>query len=304
MSALLELLRAKKQDLAAGNRRKTIKPLDGNNRFRILPSWRGEGEQQFFHDFAQHFVKNAAKELTAIYMCTAKTFGKPCSICDAIGSGIKADVDPFTTELLKDARSTGRVLLNVTHMEKEPDEVQILEIPPSVFKQIIDIATEYEEAGESIFNLKTGKDILIGRSGAGKLTKYTVMVAAKSLPVPATTMSKVHNLDDYVQQESSEQALRALNSVRAVTGLLAAPPRSSGLPAAADEMGAASLVDDDPYAAAPPPTRRVTPVADVVDIAPKVIGVAAPVTASAAPPASNPGDDELAALLASLGETS
>lgn len=309
MSALLDLLKQKKQDLSAGRRRKTIKPTDGRGRYRILPSWRGAG-QQFWHDFGQHFVKNSAKEITAIYMCTDKTFGRPCSVCEAIGSGIKSATDDFTMELLKDARSTGRVLLNVLHLDgATPGEVQILELPPTVFGAIIAIAEEWEEAGESIFNLDGGKDIIISREGSGKNTKYTAQVAAKSAVVPDTVLAKLHNLDEYVAQESSEQQTRALNSVRSVAGLLPAPAASSGLPAAAASAGAATMVEDDPYAAAPSPAARApapaaksaAAVEDAVVKAPKP--AAAPATAPAAAPASAGAldDPELDDLLNSLG---
>lgn len=311
MSALLDLLKQKKQDLAAGKRRKTIKPTDGRGRYRILPSWRGDG-QQFWHDFGQHFVKNAAKEITAIYMCTDKTFGRPCSVCEAIGQGIKSATDDYTMEILKDARSTGRVLLNVLHLDgPTPGEVQILELPPTVFGQVIEIAQEWEEAGESIFALNGGKDIIVSREGSGKNTKYTSQVAAKSLPVDPSVLAKLHNLDEYVRQESSEQMARALNSVRSVSGLLPAPSASSGLPAAASAAGAATLVDDDPYAAAPPPVRRAAPAESVEDVTPRPVvrpaaaPAPAPAPAVAAAPAavadSSLGDPELDALLNELG---
>jgi hypothetical protein len=319
MTTLLELLKQKKQDLAASRRRKTVKPLDGNTRWRILPSWRGEG-QQFWHDFGQHFVKNSAKELTAIYMCTDKTFGKPCSICDAIKAGIKSATDESTMDLLKEAASTGRVLLNALHLDsskpEERVEPQILELPPSVFSMILDIAAEWEEAGESIFDVTAGKDLIINRVGTGKNTKYTVQAGAKVTPVPAGVLAKLHDLDAYVQQESNEQQLRALNSVRSVTGLLPAPS-SSGLPPAAAAMGAATLAeDDDPYAVAKPPSKPAAaakPAADVEDVVGKPLPKAAapapaPAPAPAAVPAPAPaaspeptGDDELDAMLASLG---
>lgn len=317
MSALLALLKQKKQDLAAGRRKKAVKPTDGTTRWRILPSWRGEG-QQFWHDFGQHFVKNHAKEMTAIYMCTDKTFGKPCSVCEAISSGIKGATDDATMELLKDARSSGRVLLNALWLDsprpEEKVDPQILELPPSVFATIVEIASEWEEAGQSIFDLEGGKDLLIGRTGAGKNTKYTVQVAAKVTPVPAGVAAKLHDLDEYVQQESSEQQLRALNSVRSVVGLLPAPAASSGLPAAAAAMGAAGIVEDDEYAVATPPKR--TPAADVEDVAPKPAAAAKPApaaTVAAAPAAAaaaaaaapaavaSSGDPDLDAMLAELG---
>ena len=315
MSSLLELLKAKKQDLNAGNRRKTIKCADGTGRYRILPSWRGEG-QQFWHDFGQHFVKDASKKISAIYLCTEKTFGKPCSICAAIAQGIKAASDDFTIDLLKEANAGGRILVNALHVDgPNPTEVQILELAPSSFAAVLAIAAEWEEAGESVFDTAPGKgkDILITRTGTGLQTKYTAQVAAKVTPLPAGVLTKLHNLDEYVAQESNEQQLRALNAVRSVSGLLAGPA-TGGLPA----LGAAPIAED-PYAVAAPPVKRVAapvapaeafddvpefaevPVAAPVKPAKPVAAVTAAATAAIAAAVAATGDSDLDDLLNSLG---
>ena len=303
MSSLLELLKAKKADLAAaaGNRKKTIKPIDGTGRYRILPSWRGEG-QQFWHDFGQHFVKKADGTIAAIYMCTEKTYGRPCDVCSAIENGIKGATDDHTIEQLKEAKSGSRVLVNAIHVEKTPNQVDILELPPTAFAMVVAIMQEWEEAGESVLDLDKGKDFLITRTGTGLKTKYTVQVAAKAAPLPAGAMSMLNNLDEYVQQESEAQQQRAMLAVRSVSGLLPAPAgaRPSGLPAAAASMGAASLDDDDMYAAAPAPVKKAAaPVAEATDVAAKPPkAAAAPV---AAPATATDEDEELNRLIAELG---
>ena len=325
MSALLELLKKKKQDMAASKRGRAAKIPDGNSRWRFMPSWRGEG-QQFWHDFGQHFIKDATDTMQAVYVCVDKTFGKPCDICTAVAHGIKSSVDDATMKALTDARSAGRVLVNGLQLDSsEPHKMEVVEMPPTVFEQLVSICAEWEEDGQTALGID-GKDIIINRSGKGKLTKYTVQVGAKATVIPASVCDKLHDLDAYVQQESSEQALRALNSVRTVAGLLAAPARPSGLPAAAG--GAAMLEEDDPYATAAAPVRptpagaRPTgPVEDAVVVkAPSAAEPAAveppwePEAVAAAPakavvaPAAAPvaaaagtGDADLDALLASLG---
>lgn len=313
MSALLELLKAKKQDLSAGNRRKTIKPTDGTGRYRILPSWRG-ADQPFYHDFGQHFIKDGTGKIMAIYACAEKTYGKPCEICDTIRTGTKHATDDFTMNLLKDAGSTGRVLVNVLHLDgPTPTEVQILELAPTAFKSVVDIALEWEEASESIFDEAKGKDILITRTGAGKLTKYSVQVAAKAHPLPAGVMARLHNLDEYVNQESSEQKLRAKNAVLSLTGMPSGHALGyipTGLPSAAAALGAATI-EEDPYAVATP-VRRAAPAAVVVEneiidvpelpvVKPAPVAAVAPKPAPVAAAAESTGDSDLDDLLAKLG---
>lgn len=307
MSTLAELLRQKKQDMQASKRKRAAKIPDGKSRWRILPSWRGEG-QQFWHDFGQHFIKNTAGEMQAVYVCTEKTYGRPCEVCNALSTAIKGATDDATMNLLKEARANGRVLVNALHLDgPSPTEVQVLELAPGLFEEIVGIATEWEEAGESIFDIKAGKEIIITRTGSGKKTEYSAQVAAKTMhKVDAAVLTKLNDLDEYVKQESSEQQLRALNSVRSVAGLLPAPAAArSGLPAAA--AGAATFDEaDDPYATATPPKRTPVTTAKVADE--EITDVPDSVTMPAAKPAAaaktaaaeSTGDPELDALLASV----
>lgn len=293
MSSLLALLKDKKQQLDSRNRAKTAKIPDGRSRWRILPSWRGGGDQQFWHDFASHYIKNAKGEMQAVYVCVDKTYGRPCEICDTVAHAIKHATDDATLELLTQAKANGRVLVNAIHLDgPKSGEVQILELAPTAFGMIVGIAAEYEEAGESIFDISAGKDLVIERSGAGKQTKYSVMPAAKTSPVPRDVMTKLHNLDDYVRQESAEQQTRALNAVRVAAGALPAPVGSSvATRAGAGGLPAGAVIVEDDYATAPPPKPKAAAPAPAAK-------AAAPAPAPAVE--ASTGDAELDDLMAQL----
>jgi hypothetical protein len=309
MSALLELLKQKKQAIDASRKGRTAKIPDGTSRWRFLGSWRGAADPTFWHDFGQHFVKDASGTVKAIYICTEKTFNRPCAVCEAVAAGIKGATDDATLKIVSDAKSGSRVLVNAMQLDSDkPHEVHILELPPTVFEQLVTIATEWEEGEAGILGA-TGRDLTITRTGTGKNTKYVVQVSPKTTEVPASAF-KPHNLDEYVAQESVEQQQRAIAQVRASAGLLPAPASTSGLPLAA--AGAAMLVEEEP-AAAPPP-RRAAPAAAFEDVPDFVEEPAAapprraaapaaatPAPAPAAPAAAGGGDQELDDLLASLG---
>ena len=299
MTSFAELLKQKKQDLASRNRAKTAKVPDGRSRWRILPSWRG-GDAQFWHDFGAHYVKNTKGEMQAVYMCVDKTFGRPCEICDAVAHAIKHATDDATMEALTQAKANGRVLLNAIQLDgpgADVNKVVILELPPSAFGLIVDIANEWIGDDVNILDVVDGKDLVIERSGTGKNTKYSIQVGAKATKLPADVLKQLHDLDAYVAQESSDQQARALNAVRSTAGLLPAPtgaaaalaaPKGSALPAGA------TIVEDD-YEVAVPPSKRAAAAAQVED--------AKPVTRAAAPapaPATSSGDDDLDAMLAEL----
>lgn len=215
-SSLMDILRQKRNAMSRG--KKTIKPNPGRNRYRILPSWTGDATQAFFHDFGQHFIKDTANELKAVYMCVDKTYGRPCAICDQISKGILASGDDATTKALEGAKSAQRILLNVLELEgDQPDTPQVLEIGPGVFAPILAL---FDEWGEDLIDLEKGQDIVITREGTGLSTRYTVQVAAKSKPVNPAVMKKINNLDDFVAQESEEVARRAIGAVSQVAGIL------------------------------------------------------------------------------------
>lgn len=285
--SLMELIAQKKASLKSGNRQKTVKPQDGRSRWRILPSWREGGDPQFYHDFGQHFIKDSTGQVKAVYVCVDKTYGKPCQVCDALSHAIRNTTDDVMANLLGEAKATGRILLNALHVDGDtPNDPQILEVAPGVFGEILNIISEW---GADVLDLKGGKDIIIERTGKGKTTKYSVQIAAKSADVPAEVMKKVANLDEYVAQESEEQAKRALANLNAVAGMLPSPSAST---TKAPSLADLSVDDVDDAALAAIESTAIK----VEEPAPAPKKEAAP-----APAPASTGDEELDDLLAELG---
>lgn len=238
---LMALIKSKKAALNAGKRQKTIKPKDGRNRYRILPGWRLvldaatkalSGDPVFYHDFGQHFIKDESGEMKAVYICTDKTFGRPCGVCTAIETAIRSTTDDALIKVMKEAKAAGRILLNVLELDGDsPNDPQILELAPTAFAEALNIFAEWGD----ISDLADGKDIIVERSGKGIGTRYSVQIAAKSKSVSTDVWKKVANLDEYVAQESEEQAARAISNVKSVAGLLPSEhvPRPAAKPAPA-----------------------------------------------------------------------
>lgn len=230
MSKLLEMLAKKSASIkgASGQREKAISPEAGVSRYRILPSWRKNADgtpaldEQFFHEFGQHFIKGVGEtKPKAVYVCLEKTYGRDCPVCQKLADGIAASFDDDVINALKEAKAAGKVLFNVLLTEStDPHTPKILQVPPTVAAQIFDTIAEW---GEEALSLDAGRDFIIERTGTGLSTKYAVRVAPKTSTVPASVLTKLHNLDEWVKQESDEQERRAIASVSAVAGLLAAP---------------------------------------------------------------------------------
>ena len=215
---LMALMKAKKQALK--QKAKTLKPNPGANRYILLPGWRKGEEAVFWHDFGQHYVKNAAGEIQAVYVCADKTFGNPCPICDALGKASRMTSDEDTVNLLKEAASGQSFLMNVLALDSDDDAApQILEVRKSVFGQVVELI---EEWGASVFDPTMPQIITINRDGKGLMTKYSVQISPKKHALPKCVLSKLNDLDDYVKQENEEQQRRAISAINTAAGLLPA----------------------------------------------------------------------------------
>lgn len=236
--SIQDLIAGKQRDMAAKKARQaTLKPQPGKHVYRVLPSWRGGDEKQFWHDFGGHFVKTkeSGAKPAAVYVCSEKTFGKPCEVCDSIKKLLAVSTDDDMTKMLKEANSAQRYLMNVLHITgDQPTKPQILEVGQGVFESICALIGEYGD----ITDPSEGVDLVITRQGSGLDTKYTVMPAAKSGVVPKAALADLPNLDEFVAQENPAGEAKALTAVGAIAGLLPAESKpalpSKSHPALAD----------------------------------------------------------------------
>ena len=216
---LMGLMKQKKAALT--QKSKTLKPQPGANQYILLPGWRKGEEHVYFHEFGQHFIKNAAGEIQAVYPCLDATYGRACPICEGVSMGIRMAADDDVVKQLEEAACGVKkqtYLLNVLALgSADPKTPQILEVKKSAFGQIVAIV---EEWAEGVFDESNPQIIILNRDGTGLNTKYTVQVSSKRSPMPADALTKLVNLDEYVLQENEENQRRALNAINNVAGLL------------------------------------------------------------------------------------
>jgi len=226
------LIAAKQKEMAAKKtRQNTIKPLPGKHTYRLLPSWRGGDDKQFWHDFGMHFIKTpqSGDKPAAIYLCVEKTYGKPCDVCDAIQKSLAATGDDKMVEMLKKGRSGQRYLMNVLHVTgSEPNKVQVMEVGQTVFDSICEFISEYGD----ITDPDSGMDIVIKREGTGMDTSYQVLPAGKTQPLNKAVLSQLINLDEFVSQETPAGQTKALVAVGEIIGIAAPVAGKAALPAA------------------------------------------------------------------------
>ena len=223
MNKLMERMKQQKQALA--RKGKTIKPKPGKNRFILLPGWRKGEEHVLDHKFGQHFIKNEAGEIQAVYPCLDATYGRPCPLCAALASAARVTTDPVAAKQLEEAScgaKKAKFLMNVIALDHDdPVNPQILELGSQATEQIQDIGISW---ATTVFDPENPQLIQIERSGTGLNTKYSVQILPDRVKMPSGALTKLHNLDEYVAQENEDNARRAIGAINNVAGIL--PPEA------------------------------------------------------------------------------
>lgn len=309
MSKLMNMLK-EKQSGGYPQKERTIKPQNGvRNRYRILPGWNPEDRETFFQEYGQHFIKGIDGKIKAVYTCQSKTFGHVCPVCSTIERAIPMTHDDATLRILEEAQSSSRILLNVIEPDSDdPTKVKILEVAPSIMwgsstgrgqPKVGGIAQLFEDW--NLLDMKEGADILITRTGEGKLTKYSVGVAAKSKPVPESILERLHDLKAYAEAETKESETRAITAVQSTVGLIEAPSSGSSPALGSPTKRADSAID----LGALEKAVNEAEAEEVAFVETEVAEVAATprkkaVAPAAAAASSSSGDDELESMLAGL----
>lgn len=318
--SLIDLINQKKQQIDASKRPNAKRLSDGRSRIRILPSWRQNGDALFWHDFGQHFIKDASGEVKAVYICVNSTFGKPCPICDVVKAAINSSGNDKEVEMLSQSRGGSRVLVNALHIDgPNPTTPEVFELPPTVFESFIGLVKTYQDEGVNILDLATGFDIVVERTGKGLNTKYTVQPVPKSTAVSAEVMTKIQDLDKYVAQENDQNKARALVEFNSIAGNAGSmnllPPATQNLLDVEEDLtlqipsgvGATTTPFIQPAQASTPSVADIAKVEEALNSAKVEVEVATEAVKSVtepqpqvAPATTGTGDPELDAILAGL----
>jgi hypothetical protein len=246
---LLKLVKSSKnKHTRTGN---SVQLKEGKTTIRIL----AKGADQFWFDFAVHWIKTEKNgKPVAVVGCKDEVFGEPCAICTAIAQATAQATDQDEIDLIKEWKAKKGVLVNAL-VRSGPDKSespQIVELKPTVWAEIAGMIAEYQEADVDLLDAAKGQDFIVERRGKGLDTKYSVMLAPKSNPVPVEAFDSMLDLKEYVEaQYFRGDETKALTAIANVTGVsvsvgnqIAAPRRSAMLSAPA-----ATVVDAEVEAA-------------------------------------------------------
>lgn len=306
---LLDMLKKKKQERdAKGNDFRPWSPKAAKTVIRVLPSWRGAADDDgnanpFWHEWGQHWIKatdptTGKPKVQNVFVCPDKTFEDECEICATVAQAVniaKDRGDEAMESLLKESFASQKFLLNVQVLsgDDKSNKAVVMSCGPMIFDAIISLMTEYAEEGVDITDLETGIDLVVGKSGSGFDTKYTVMASPKGAR-KTTLEGELHDLDAIIAGEMAKnKEQKALAGVARAAGVEL--PAAGTAAAAAIEAPATSALDDAEIEDAEfeeAPAVAAEAAAEVEEAAP------APAAEAEAEPEIE--DDELADLMAEL----
>lgn len=311
--AMLALIKGAKAKHSRGNA-KTYRCKTGRTQVRII----GMGDTEFWADVGVHWIKNESGKVEAVVGCHDHTYEKPCPVCAAAEKAAKASTNDDQLAVVKEWKTKKTVLVNALIRKfnnaptENPNDPQILELPPSAFTQLLSMMEEYADEYGDVLDPNTGMDFVIKREGEGIGTEYTVIPAPKHEAVPKAALAKLHDLHAYIESEyfPPGKETKALNSIAAVSGItptishatsrmLSGPGKIidadvEEIPAPPKRPAPKLLVDDEPpfdteevaEEAPPPPPKKP---------AAKATAAAAP--KKPAPKVEEPADDDFNAAL-------
>lgn len=230
--SLLDLINKSRAKMQGGNKGRPEKLQSERNlvRFMIAP-----GAEEIDQVWGQHFIKDTAGNLKAVYICTATMFDEPCPVCEAISAGAAATGNEELLEAYKEARASRRVLVNALYLKggkhdnPETNPV-VLELPPKVWDMVITTAQEYAKEEVNVFDPVEGINFVIEKTGSGKATTYKVTPAPKSTKIDPELVNKCKDLREFARQESVADRDKAVTSVRVIGGYYAADAATPAAP--------------------------------------------------------------------------
>lgn len=236
MALTLEEIMEKARKKSKTDFTRTVKPAPGKSVWRILPGWNKKEPNRFFHAYGQHFIKDTDGKLKVIVGCQDKTYDHSCEICDAIAELAREVKDDKLRDKVTESKSSQRWLFNAIDVNKNPNEVVILELGNGLFN---DILSNLEEDSD-LFDVDEGRDIVITREGSGLSTKYSLAVRgkSKSITVDKSILANLHDLDEVVKDDFEKKKDKAMETLGIVANKVLGGSATGALtgPDLADEL--------------------------------------------------------------------
>ena len=200
---------------------KPVKPSMGATDIVLLPGWNPERREIFWREFGGHYIKQGNK-VVAFYPCDDVIYNQPCPVCQKLAEAARLATDDATMQAIREARSGHEYLVNAIVLNTENKNPVVFSLSKTAFEQLIDTISAWSEA---VFDEKNPMVVRINRSGTGFDTRYTVTCINQHYPLDPSVMSKLIDLDKYVDQKTESALQKSVAAIASLTGanMLSAP---------------------------------------------------------------------------------
>ena len=213
MAKLYAKINAKKKEFVKNE--KPMTPKLGINKFVLLPGWNPQAPELFWREFGAHYIKDTSNKVAGFYPCDEVIYGRECPVCQALANASRMTNDDATLDLIKQARAGRQFLVNAILIGENGNNPVVFALSKTAFEQLMNVIGAW---GQAIFDPANPQVIQIERTGTGFETRYNMTVTPEKFPLPADVMSKVKNLDDYVNQRTDAMAKKAVLGLAGLTG--------------------------------------------------------------------------------------
>lgn len=290
-------------------RERPVVPKPGDTSIVLMPGWKADAREVFWHEFGGHYIRSNDGKVSAFYPCDNAIYNKPCPICAMLRKASAMTTDQAVLDQIKQMNANTVYLVNAIVLGENNNEPVVFQLSKTAFEQLLNTIGSWAQA---VFDEQNPQVLTIKRSGTGFDTKYLVSVSPEKFTLKPDTYSKLHNLDDYVNQRTDALMQKTANAISATLGVsmalpaptVAAPAPAIQAPAMAQPVAPvapAQVVEPQIQHADLPATG--TPVAGAAPWEAQPQPVAQPAPAPQAAPAANQAqitDPELMQMLEGL----
>ena len=213
MNKLMARINAKRKSFVKTER--PVSPKLGVNKLVILPGWNPNEPETFWREFGAHFVKNPDGTTAGFYPCDEVIYGRECPVCQALAQASRMTSDDATLDLIKKARASTQFLVNAIVIGENGNNPVVFSLSKTAFEQVMNVICSW---GAAVFDPTAPQIIEINRQGTGFDTRYLVTVTPEKFQLPSDIMSKMKNLDEYVDQRTDQMAKKAILGIAGITG--------------------------------------------------------------------------------------
>lgn len=232
-------------------------------------------EQDFVREYGMHYLKDAKGKLIVSVGDASLTYGRDCPVreglVDMIGYAKEIGDDDLAKQA-KDSLARKNILMGV-YVHKTPNgeyenTAQIISVSENFFDQLSAILEEHiEEDPSRLLRFDNRIAFIVERTGTTSTdTRYTIIPAGKGQTIPADTMDKAVNLDEYIKGQFDDSIQKALNFIGTVTGKSVAGSAAEAAltggttaPKLEGPKTTAKVVEDEEDDFAPAPSKRTAP---------------------------------------------